>query len=53
MLGIEFMLKDAVLEVGSRVTGGDTVINPWCTLGGVATAICTSDEYIMYVECCY
>ena len=32
--------KDCALEAGTTVTGGQTVMNPWCTIGGVATTIC-------------
>ncbi|KAH9508006.1 hypothetical protein Btru_052563 [Bulinus truncatus] len=39
--------KDAAEEAGTQVTGGQTVVNPWLTIGGVATAVCQSNEYIM------
>ncbi|KAG8232609.1 hypothetical protein J437_LFUL010732 [Ladona fulva] len=39
--------KDAAIEAGTNVTGGQTVINPWCMIGGVATAVCQLDEIIM------
>lgn len=32
---------------GSDVTGGQTVLNPWITIGGVATAVCPAHEIIM------
>lgn len=38
--------NDACLEAGSAVTGGQTVLNPWPIIGGVATALCTEDEFI-------
>ncbi|KAK7590086.1 hypothetical protein V9T40_001699 [Parthenolecanium corni] len=38
--------KDCATEAGTYVTGGHTVVNPWCTLGGVATSICQINEYI-------
>lgn len=41
--------KDTVAAAGTIVTGGETIMNPWCTIGGVATSICTRNEYIMYV----
>lgn len=39
--------KDAAEEAGTAVTGGQTVLNPWLTVGGVATSVCQSNEYIM------
>ena len=39
--------KDCALEAGSTVTGGQTVMNPWCTIGGVATTVCQPNEFIM------
>uniref|UniRef100_A0A8C0LAX7 Selenide, water dikinase 1 n=1 Tax=Canis lupus dingo TaxID=286419 RepID=A0A8C0LAX7_CANLU len=39
--------KDAAEEVGTSVTGGQTVLNPWIVLGGVATTICQPNEFIM------
>merc|ERR1711884_197285 len=39
--------KDCALEAGSSVTGGQTVMNPWCTIGGVATSVCQQNEIIM------
>ena len=39
--------KDSALEAGTTVTGGQTVVNPWCTIGGVASAICQPNEYIV------
>nr|CAD7417118.1 unnamed protein product [Timema poppensis] len=41
--------KDAALEAGTTVTGGQTVVNPWCTIGGVASTVCQPNEYIVYV----
>jgi len=37
--------NDACLEAGTVVTGGQTVLNPWPVIGGVATSICTEGEY--------
>lgn len=45
---IRFFLKDCALEAGTNVTGGQSVMNPWCTIGGVATAVCQTSELIMY-----
>lgn len=38
--------NDACIEAGSAVTGGQTVLNPWPIIGGVATALCTEEEFI-------
>jgi len=38
--------NDACLEAGTTVTGGQTVLNPWPVIGGVATAICAAGEYV-------
>jgi len=34
-------------EAGIDVTGGQTVINPWPIIGGVAMAVCTMEDIIM------
>ncbi|KAG7153274.1 Inactive selenide, water dikinase-like protein-like, partial [Homarus americanus] len=39
--------KDAALEANTSVTGGQTVMNPWCTIGGVATTVCQPNEFIV------
>lgn len=39
--------KDCAEEGGVMVTGGQTVINPWMTIGGVATTVCQPNEFIM------
>ncbi|KAM9312748.1 selenide, water dikinase 1 isoform 2-T2 [Gastrophryne carolinensis] len=39
--------KDAAEEAGTSVTGGQTVLNPWVVLGGVATTVCQPNEFIM------
>lgn len=38
--------NDACLEAGTTVTGGQTVLNPWPVIGGVATTICSEGEYV-------
>jgi selenide,water dikinase len=38
--------NDACLEAGTIVTGGQTVLNPWPVIGGVATSICSEGEYV-------
>ena len=40
-------IQDAAEEAGSQVTGGQTVVNPWMTIGGVATTVCQPNEYIL------
>ncbi|CAK8675981.1 unnamed protein product [Clavelina lepadiformis] len=39
--------KDCAEEAGTTVNGGQTVLNPWCLIGGVATAVCQLNEFIM------
>ena len=29
------------------MTGGQTMINPWMMIGGVATSICSQEEYLV------
>ncbi|KAL3823263.1 hypothetical protein ACHAXA_003411 [Cyclostephanos tholiformis] len=38
--------NDACLEADTIVTGGQTVLNPWPVIGGVATTICSEGEYV-------
>ena len=38
--------NDACKEAGTTVTGGQTVLNPWPVIGGVATTICSEGEYV-------
>ena len=35
--------KDAARESGARLTGGQTVFNPWLMMGGCATSICSPE----------
>jgi len=47
---IPLMIKgfqDAAREAGTRVSGGQTILNPWMMMGGVATSICSPEEYIV------
>lgn len=47
---IPLMIKgfqDAAREAGTRVSGGQTILNPWMMMGGVATSICAPEEYIV------
>ncbi|KAJ3586556.1 hypothetical protein NHX12_012953 [Muraenolepis orangiensis] len=39
--------RDAAEEGGTSVTGGQTVVNPWIIVGGVASVVCQSNEFIM------
>lgn len=39
--------KDCAMEAGTNITGGQTVMNPWCIIGGVATSVCQSSEFIV------
>lgn len=39
--------QDTAQEAGCLVTGGQTVLNPWCTVGGVASTVCTKNNLIM------
>ena len=38
--------RDMAAEAGTTVNGGQTVVNPWLIIGGVATSICTIQEFI-------
>jgi len=38
--------SDTATEAGTRVTGGQTVINGWPLIGGVAMAVCSKEEFI-------
>ena len=41
--------SDLALEAGTTINGGQTVINPWYIVGGVASSVVTKDEVIMLV----
>ncbi|MGK3741111.1 MAG: selenide,water dikinase [Bacillariaceae sp.] len=38
--------RDACTEAETTITGGQTVLNPWAIIGGVATSVVTRDEYV-------
>jgi len=38
--------RDACTEAETTVTGGQTVLNPWPIIGGVATSVVSRDEYV-------
>lgn len=40
--------RDAAEEGGTSVTGGQTVINPWIIVGGVASVVCQPNDFIMW-----
>jgi len=39
--------KQCAAEADVAVQGGQTVLNPWCLIGGVATSVCQQNEFIM------
>ncbi|KFO80988.1 Selenide, water dikinase 2, partial [Cuculus canorus] len=39
--------RDAAEDAGTSVTGGQTVLNPWLIVGGVATVVCQPNEFVM------
>lgn len=39
--------QDTAIEAGCLVTGGQTVLNPWVTVGGVASSVCSQSDIIM------
>jgi selenide,water dikinase len=38
--------QDACAEADTVITGGQTVLNPWPIIGGIATSVVTKDGYI-------
>mmetsp|Transcript_24725 Transcript_24725/g.53238 ORF Transcript_24725/g.53238 Transcript_24725/m.53238 type:complete len:310 (+) Transcript_24725:140-1069(+) len=38
--------NDLAKEAETEITGGQTVLNPWPIIGGVATSVCSQDEFI-------
>jgi selenide,water dikinase len=38
--------RECCNEAGTVITGGQTVLNPWPIIGGVATAVVSKDEFI-------
>ena len=41
------MLIDLCSEAGSTCNGGQSVINPWFIIGGVASSVCQKSDLIM------
>lgn len=39
--------REGAAEAGTSVSGGQSAINPWLTIGGVATSVCSPSEYIV------
>lgn len=39
--------KDCAYDAGTQITGGQSVVNPWLTIGGVATSVCQPNEFIV------
>lgn len=42
--------NDLATEAETEVTGGQTVLNPWPIIGGAATSVCDSSEFILPVN---
>lgn len=39
--------NDLAKEAETSINGGQTVLNPWYIIGGVATSVCSDSEFIM------
>lgn len=39
--------NDLATEAGTKVTGGQSVMNPWPIIGGVATSVCKTKDFIL------
>lgn len=39
--------NDLAKEAETTINGGQTVLNPWYIIGGVATSVCSDQEFIM------
>jgi len=37
---------DCATEAGTKITGGQTIMNPWPIIGGVANVVCHESEYV-------
>lgn len=42
-----YAFLDLCIEAGTSCNGGQTVINPWFIIGGVASAVTTREKFIM------
>lgn len=38
--------NDTANEAGTLITGGQSVMNPWPMIGGVANVVCNEDDYL-------
>ena len=38
--------NDTANEAGTLITGGQSVMNPWPMIGGVANVVCHEDDYL-------
>lgn len=38
--------NDCATEAGTKITGGQSVLNPWPVIGGVANVVCHESEYV-------
>jgi len=39
--------SDLAKQAGTSINGGQTVLNPWYIIGGVASSVCSDDEFIL------
>ena len=39
--------NDCADEAGTMITGGQSIMNPWPIIGGIANVVCHQDEYIL------
>mmetsp|Transcript_22582 Transcript_22582/g.27919 ORF Transcript_22582/g.27919 Transcript_22582/m.27919 type:complete len:100 (-) Transcript_22582:823-1122(-) len=38
--------NDCATEAGTKITGGQSIMNPWPMIGGVANVMCNKSEFI-------
>ena len=38
--------NDCATEAGTKITGGQSIMNPWPMIGGVANVMCNENEFI-------
>jgi len=38
--------NDCATEAGTKITGGQSIMNPWPIIGGVANVMCNRSEFI-------
>lgn len=50
IIGHVLVLSDLCHEAGTSCNGGQTVVNPWFIIGGVASGVCSQSEIIMLVD---